>query len=112
MFTWKATGQAGGGIDSVACMEGQFKWPPDSLHREVNLILVYLNSKTGNTYGSAKVDMGILSQDTLESLEVFMRLAERDFGRIASGQETVEDRYGENPAAVTTGLKIPTLGGE
>lgn len=108
MYAWKT--ESNNGIDSVVCMEGSFKWPPDDMGRSMNLTMVYQNSKTGLTFGTCKAELPIMSEDTIQAFVSFIQCAERDFGKVASGQVEVRDDYGEDHP-VTVGLKMPTIGG-
>ena len=96
------SGAAQAVIDGVAAAEGMFKVHLPGEEIEVEVEMVYFNSKTGSTYGTCPVKSNLLSKETMESFRVFLRNVEMDFSGV------VFDGATATPFGVHTG----TLGAE
>jgi hypothetical protein len=103
-------------FDSVIAMEGTLSRPTADGDMAVDLHMMYLNSKTGHSYGKCTVTKDLLSKETIEAFHRFLELAENDFGNIAFGEGVITTATGglqhtstaENPAGK---LNVPSLGG-
>lgn len=76
-------------FDSVIVVEGTIKRPNVNEEVLVDLVMMYVSSKTGISYGSCKVTKNLLSAETRDYLEKFLASAELDFGRIAFGEGAI-----------------------
>ena len=83
-------------IDSVLCRE--MKMTGNAEVPSLEMTMVYLNSKTGITYGSCPLihspkegKVGLLSPTTLEKLRAFIEAAEEDFGRLIFGSGMIRE---------------------
>lgn len=97
------------GINAVRCAQGKFS-TPEGGPPSVELTMVYMNSKTGSTFGSCVISEEFLSLDALEALNEFLRLAARDYGQVAAGQREVKEEEALELGAQRPGLRMP-LGG-
>jgi len=70
-------------LDSISVAEGSFVWRPwtGQPEPEISLKAVYLNKKTGSTFGSCSVTNTLLSPETVSALVKFVKLAEGDFAK-------------------------------
>ena len=76
-------------FDSVIAVEGTLKRPDVNGEMLVDLVVMYINHKTGSSYGSCKVTGSLLSKKTKKLFEDFISSAEEDFGQIAFGEGIV-----------------------
>jgi hypothetical protein len=81
-------------FDSVVALEGTLKRPDVNGEMLVDLVVMYINHKTGISYGSCKVTSSLLSKKTKKALEEFLSSAEEDYGQIAFGEGTVTSSEG------------------
>jgi hypothetical protein len=81
-------------FDSVIAVEGTLKRPDVNGEMLVDLVMMYLNQKTGISYGSCKVTKGLFSKETQELLDKFLLSAEEDFGNIAFGEGVITTQEG------------------
>ena len=97
MFTRNGSSSA---FDSVVAVEGTLKRSDVNGEMSVDLKIMYLDHKSGITYGTCKVSKNLFGKETREHLENFLASAEKDFGSIAFGEGAI----------VTTDGSLKTLG--
>lgn len=88
MFKFPA-GSAGTKIDAVRCLQGEFAWYP--MQEKADLVMVYINAKTGKTFGSCPMRETLMSKATKEAMEKFLNLAEEDFAMALMPQSVSDD---------------------
>lgn len=89
------------GFDSVILMEGTIRRPDASGEVLVDAVMMYVNQKTGISYGSCKVTKNLLSKETLVVFDKFIESIEEDFGRIAFGEGIITNPNGASIALGT-----------
>ena len=89
----KAGGQPA--FDALVAMEGKFTFRPDvDEEPNVELVMVYLNSSNGHTFGTCPVGPRLLSRETMEAFRHFLNSAEKDFVDVVfGGQGTAGDYH-------------------
>jgi hypothetical protein len=70
-------------------MEGTLKRPDVNGGMLIDLVVMYVNHKTGISYGSCQVTRALFSKETNELFEKFLSSVEEDFGRIAFGEGVI-----------------------
>jgi hypothetical protein len=115
MFT-RSEGDAPPVIDAVVGVEGKFQFHPgvDVAHN-IELTMMYCNSKTKVSFGTVSLGPNNWSKETLSKFQEFMTSAEKDFGEVLF-KGGVSTPYGPSTRAgvgkAETGEGIPkTLGG-
>jgi len=74
-------GEKAPAFDALVAVEGHFKFRPNlDVVPTIEVLVAYMNSKTGTTYGTCPVS--VFSPRTLEAFIEFLRCAEQDFGDI------------------------------
>lgn len=73
-------------FDAVMAVEGKFSFRPQ-LDKEPNIevLMVYFDTKTSSTWGTCPVKSSLFSPKTLEALRAFLESAEEDFGQAVFG---------------------------
>jgi len=113
MFTRSGSGSE---FDSVIMVEGSLSRPDTDGEMLAEVVVMYLNHKTGVSYGSCKVTKSLFSKKTVELLNQLTESIEEDFGNIAFGEGIVTSQSGavqalgsaEDP---TGGIDPKSLGG-
>jgi hypothetical protein len=77
-------------FDAVMVVEGSFHFHP-ALDKQPNidLLMVYVNSETGTTYGSSPARPNVFSPKTLEAFRAFLESAEEDWGQVVFGSGAI-----------------------
>ena len=98
-------------FDAVMAVEGKFIFRPQ-LDKEPNIemLMVYFDTKTGNTWGTCPVKATMFSPKTLEALRAFLESAEEDFGQVVFGGGVIAP-FGpvQNPRAQAESGEGPKL---
>lgn len=97
-------------VDAIVAVEGEFKCHPLLQADPVlELKMMYIDSKTRQSYGTCPAKTQVFSPETIEAFRAFIRSAENDFGRLffeggtvvpyegASGSSTSKAETGETP---------------
>lgn len=99
-----------GKIDSLAVVEGKFKWmwgrdmPP-----EIECLGVYIGSQSGSTFGTIKIGGGMLSERAHEALAHFLDIVEEEAGSLILGDGELDTEPNTSRVESDTGLR--PLGG-
>lgn len=100
-----------GAIDTVHCVSVSVKNPHTGEAPTIQANLVYMNKKSGTTFGTCPIQNTLLSKESLNLLTKFMESVEIDFGNIVFEGGALSVSSASPVAETVTGLSERGMGG-